>query len=152
MSADLTIVVLLIMGLALMGLEAFVPSFGILGLGGAASFIAALVMAYDARSIYGMEVDIPTLVALGLIGLVVLKISLYFTWKSLRVRLFAGSETLPGMSARVISWEDGRGRVHVEGEEWAAASADALASGDAVRILSRDHLVLIVEKEAGTKS
>ncbi len=144
MSHKLSIVVLLITGVAAMVLEAFVPSFGILGLGGAAAFFTALVMAHDAGSVYGLNVDVPTLVAVGIIGVVFLKASLYFTWKSLRRKLFAGAEVMAGAPARVLHWHDGHGRVHVDGEEWAATGPAHLNTGDEVTIDRRDNLTLIV--------
>lgn len=148
MTVELTILVLLIVGLAFMALEAFMPAFGLLGLGGVIAFITALVMLNDLEVFYGMAVNKPLLAGIGIIGLVVLAASFIFVRKALRTNITAGSEILPGMSARVVSWLGTSGRVHVDGEEWAAIGPENLNPGDIVIIQSRDNLTLILKKDA----
>lgn len=146
MSAELTILVLLILGLDFMMLEAIVPAFGLFGLGGAFSFIAALMMLYDLETFYGMQVDGPLLAALGILGLGVLGGCIYFIRVAWKTRASAGSESLIGMQAKVLSWNGDKGRIHADGEEWSAAGPTDLKNGDAVVITGRHQLVLTVEK------
>jgi membrane-bound serine protease (ClpP class) len=148
MGAELTILVLLILGLAFMLLEAIVPAFGLLGLGGALSFMAALIMLYDLDSFYGLRVDGPLLTALGILGLAILAGSFYFirvAWKS---RVSAGAEAMIGARGKVLEWTGVSGRVHVDGESWAAKGPENLAAGDIIRVSGRDHLILTVIKGA----
>ena len=90
----------------------------------------------------------PLLAALGLAGIAVLAASLYYTRKALKTRISAGSEMLVGLKARVISWEGRAGRVHVQGEEWAATGPEALNAGEFVIIEALEALTLTVKKEA----
>ena len=147
MTNEFTILVLLILGLALMLLEAFAPAFGILGIAGAASFYTALVLAHHMGSLYGVEVDVPTLVATGVIGIVILGVSFYCTFKSRRRKISAGAETMTGMKARVLAWSGTTGRVHVDGEEWAATGPADLNTGTSVTIIARDNLTLTVKQD-----
>lgn len=147
MTVDLTILILLILGLAFMTLEAIVPSFGLLGLGGAASFVAAIFMLRHVDEFYGMPADMPLLMTLGIVGLTVFLGSLYFIRLAFKTRKSAGAETLIGAVAKVIEWNAGAGRVHVDGETWAATGPDALTIGDAVRVSGRTNLVLTITKD-----
>ncbi|HEY8964312.1 MAG TPA: NfeD family protein [Alphaproteobacteria bacterium] len=148
MTTDLVILVLFILGLAFMALEAFVPTFGLLGLAGVGSFIAAIVMLNGHDVFYGIPVNMPLLIGLGIIGVVVLAASFLYTRKTLKKGISAGAEIMPGMSAKVISWTGTSGRVRVDGEEWAASGPEGLVPGDIVIIQSRDNLTLILKKDA----
>ncbi len=146
MSVEIAIIVLLVLGLAFMMLEAIVPSFGLLGLGGGASFFAALVMLHQIGSLYGVPVEMPVLIAAGLLGLAVLSGSFYFVYVAHRTRISAGAETMTGMTAKVLHWSGTSGQVHVDGEEWAAQGPEGLNAGDLVTVQSRNQLVLTVSK------
>ena len=146
MTIEFAVLVLLVVGLAFMALEAFVPSFGILGLGGAASFFAALVMMRDLDQFVGMTVDGPLMTSLGIIGVIVLSISAYFVRMAWKMRGTIAQDPLLGLAATVSDWQDGRGMVMLEGEGWAAVGAPDLKVGDTVTVTSRKHLILTVEK------
>lgn len=146
MSVEMTILILLVLGMAFMALEAITPAFGLLGLGGAASFIGAVFMMRGLDSFMGMEVDAPLLAALGIVGAITLAASLYFVRMAWRLRATAGAETMWGMTASVLEWEGTRGRVHLDGEDWAAEGPEGLKAGDRVTVAARTNLVLNVTK------
>jgi membrane-bound serine protease (ClpP class) len=146
MGIELTILVLLILGLAFMVLEAIVPTFGLLGIGGAASFLAALFMLRHESEFYGMPVDVPMLLALGIVGLAVLLGSFYFIYIARTKKISAGAEIMPGMAAIVIDWSGTSGRVRTDGEIWAAQGPAGLNAGDSVIIAERNNLILTVTK------
>lgn len=148
MSIEIMILVLLILGLSFMVLEAFMPAFGLLGLGGIVSFVAALIMLNDQSHFYGMPVNMPLMIALGLIGLVILGVSAYFTVRTFKTRIQAGAEIMHGMQARVVEWHGTSGRVHIDGETWLAQGPEGLVIGDAVVIEARENLVLHVRKDS----
>lgn len=147
MTVELTILVLLILGLAFMMLEAIVPSFGLFGLCGAGSFIAAIFMLRHLDMFYGMPVDAPLIASLGIAGLAVLAGSIYFIRLAWKTRASAGAETLIGAVGKVVEWTGDKGRVHVDGETWAATGPQDLTIGDAVRIVGRNQLVLTISKD-----
>jgi membrane protein implicated in regulation of membrane protease activity len=53
------------------------------------------------------------------------------------------------MNARVVEWDNGHGRVHADGEVWAAKGPAGLSVGDDVTITARDHLTLTVVQKQG---
>ena len=148
MSIEVTIIVLLVIGLAFMALEAIVPAFGLLGLGGIASFMAALFMLRNMDEFMGIAVDAPLLASLGIAGLVVLGACVYFVRRAWQLRAQSGAETMIGMRAKILSWEGHEGRVLVEGEEWTAQGPEGLSAGQYARVSARDHLILTVTHEA----
>lgn len=146
MSVDLIILVCLILGLAFMALEAFAPAFGVLGMMGIVSFITAIVMLMDKTHFYGIEINVPILVGIGIVGVAIVGVSAYVTWRTRKARISAGAEMMQGMVARVIEWNDDAGRVHIDGEAWQAKGPDMLVIGDTVEVVGRDNLVLMVKK------
>jgi membrane-bound serine protease (ClpP class) len=147
MSLELTIAILLVVGLAFMALEAVTPAFGLLGLAGAASFIAAVLMLRNLDTFMGYEVDAALMGSLGIVGAVVLVACLYFVRMAWKSKVSSGSEIMVGMIATVLDWHEGRGQVRADGEDWAAHGPRDLKAGDVVKITHRDHLVLTVTKE-----
>lgn len=147
MDGDLVILVLLITGLAFMVLEAFAPAFGLLGVLGVISFVCALVLLDDQADFYGMTVNVPLMVGVGLVGLVILVVSVYATYRVRRTRITAGAETMINRIARVVEWNEDKGRVFVDGEIWQATGEQGLVIGDSVTIISRDHLTLKIKKD-----
>lgn len=146
MTPDLAIALLLVIGLAFMVLEAFTPMFGLLGGAGALSFFAALAMLRGREEVYGIPVDMDVLLVLGICGLVVLAVSIYWTFRLRRAKPMTGSEFLIGLRARVIEWNGTSGRVSIEGEAWNAVGPDHLAVGDLAVITHVEQLTLTVVK------
>ena len=146
-------------GLALMGVgvafmvaEAFVPSFGALGLGGLAAFALGSTITFDTGSgayalswwTIGGVTALSGLVLILLVGMMV---------NSQRVRLSTGEDQLIGHTAEIASWtpEDGsgRGRVELQGEYWNAVGPADLRAGQHVRVTARTGLTLTVAAERG---
>jgi membrane-bound serine protease (ClpP class) len=137
---------LLILGIALMVAEAFLPSFGIVGLGGIAAFAIGALFLFDPE-----QSDIPIQASWQVVaGLTALSAALSlgvlgFALRARRRPVLTGAEEMLGATAEVVHWEGGRGRVRVHGEIWAAESGAVLAAGQKVRIAGRTGLVLAVE-------
>ncbi|MBU6234617.1 MAG: hypothetical protein KGQ41_02125 [Alphaproteobacteria bacterium] len=147
MTPELTVLALLLIGLAFMALEAFVVGFGLLGILGAAAFFWALSILRHLDTFMGMTVDMPLMVSLGITGAVVLAGCFYCVHLAIKTRKASGAEIMIGMRATVISWNNGHGQVRVDGEEWAANGPQSLAAGDAVTVTARDKLLLTVTKD-----
>jgi membrane-bound serine protease (ClpP class) len=52
-----------------------------------------------------------------------------------------------GSAGEVVNWGGNEGRVHVQGEIWAARSSRSLAKGQKVRVVGRAGLTLVVEAQ-----
>jgi len=134
---------LLLLGIVLMASEAFVPSFGALGIGGAVAFIAGslLLLETDAP---GFEVS---LVLIGTIAALASGLFLFVMWMLLRSRrrtVSTGLEELLASSGEVIDWSDESGHVRIHGEIWSATATSRLKPGMPVRVEAIDGLTLKV--------
>jgi membrane-bound serine protease (ClpP class) len=70
-----------------------------------------------------------------------------FFWRRVRGRrVQVGSETLIGKRGRVVSACRPLGQIVVDGERWEARCAAGAGVGETVTIVSRDGLLLVVEK------
>jgi membrane-bound serine protease (ClpP class) len=137
---------LLLLGVALMAAEAFMPSFGIVGLGGVAAFALGALFLFDPE-----QSDIPIRASWQVIaGLTALSAALSlgvlgFALRARRRPVLTGAEEMLGATGEVVHWAGGQGRVRVRGEIWAAQSGAMLAVGQKVRVADRTGLVLAVE-------
>lgn len=135
---------LIFVGLLFMVGEAFVPSFGILGLGGLVAFLVGSLMLWGED---GPGYEIP----IGLIGgfaaaSVVIIVAFGRMMARQRHRpLVSGDEALCGTRAKVVDDMEGQGRVFVHGETWLARSETPLQKGESVQVVARDGLVLSVK-------
>lgn len=138
--AGLTLIVL---GIGLMAAEAFTPSFGALGIGGAIAFLIGAGMLIDT--------DIPqyqlswgvVLAGLALTGGFVV-IALGYTLRAHRRPVVTGREGLIGQRGEVISWAGDRGAVWAAGERWNAHGPQTLKPSAIVRVIAVEGLTLHV--------
>ena len=137
---------LLVLGIALMVGEIFTPGIGILGIGGLLAFVVGAIFLFE-----GSGSDIETAVSLPLIiGAAATTAGLIFgilgAAMQARTRPPAtGAEQMIGSRGEVVAWQGSSGQVHVLGEIWAARGDQPLKPKDAVRVVGREGLTLIVE-------
>ncbi len=132
---------LLLLGLAFMIAEAFVPSFGALGLGGIVAFIAGSLLLWDETG-PGYEIPIGLIVGFALANAVVL-IGLATLFARQRRRpAVSGVETLLGAVGTVMADDD---RAWIHGESWRVRADRPLRRGDRIRVAGREGLTLWVQ-------
>jgi membrane-bound serine protease (ClpP class) len=135
---------LMVLGLALMVAEAFVPSFGVLGLGGIAAFVIGSVMLIDA-DVPGFAVAWPLVGGVALTaGVLVLAIGLV-VMRSRQRPVVSGTEEMIGSTGPVIRWRGSEGAVRVHGEIWRARCPLPLLPDTPIRVTAVDGLTLVVE-------
>ena len=142
---------LMFLGLTLIVGELFMPSFGILGIGGVISFVMGSILLFDRES-GNLAVSMPLIVAVSALSagffLIVIR-SLY----AARLRpVVTGAEELIGATGQVIADFSGDGNIHIHGEQWHVRSDTPMRSGDSARVISRDGLILTVEPVAEDSS
>jgi membrane-bound serine protease (ClpP class) len=138
---------LLIAGIALMTAEAFTPGFGLLGLLGFIAFVSGGYFLFDAPTgQIEMRVSMPLLIgsSVASAGLIFLVVGAAI--QARKRPTATGAEQLLAEQGTVIDWSGDKGNIRIHGEVWAARGARPLMPGDAVRVTSRDGLVLIVER------
>lgn len=138
---------LLLLGVVLMTAEAFVPSFGVLGIGGAVAFALGAAMLFDSADVPGFEISYWTIGAMTGLSLLLLAVVLRLAARSFRRPVVSGREELIGSSGEVRRWKNTRGRVHAHGEIWQARASGPLTPGQKVRITALDGLTLTVEPD-----
>jgi len=137
---------LVLLGMLLMAAEAFVTSFGVLGLGGAAVFLVGSLLMFDS-GVPGYGLSLPVVITATLASAALLGIMLVAVVRAHRRRSVAGGDALIGRRGKVLEWSHGRGMVQVAGERWQARGDAALHPGDSVRVRGRDALTLAVEPD-----
>jgi membrane-bound serine protease (ClpP class) len=142
---------LIIVGLAFMTAEAFIPSFGVLGIGGVIAFLIGSVMLIDTNVLgYGIpwSVIIPVALASALFIFFVSGMAL----KSWRRPVVSGREELIGSSGEVLEDFDGKdGWARVHGETWRIRSKQPLVHGQKVRVVHMDGLIFDVEPDSSNQ-
>ena len=137
---------LLLLGVALMVAEAFVPSFGALGLGGIAAFLVGSLLLFP-DEVPGFALSWNLVLAATMTSAGLLAIAVTAAWRAARRTVATGDAALVGSTGRVLLWNGSEGDVHVHGERWRAHADRPLAPGQWVRVTGRRELTLFVEPD-----
>jgi membrane-bound serine protease (ClpP class) len=142
---DVTGIVLVVLGAALLIAEIMVPSFGILGVGGVVALVAGAVMLVN--SVPGLAVNYRVIVPVAIAAAVIVVVLGRLGLAAQRSRSITGSEGLIGEQGRVLAevGPDRTGQVTVHGEIWRAISRQPLAPSAPIRVVGIDGLTLSVE-------
>ena len=133
---------LILLGIAFMTAEAFVPSFGILGLGGMLAFVAGSIILLDSETIL---ISIPLIASTALVS------AGFFIWmigrfvRLRRQKAKTGEEELLGSIGVALQDFTTTGRVRVHSENWQASTGEPVKKGQRVRIVSIDGLSLVIQ-------
>lgn len=133
---------LMIAGIGFIVAEAWVPSFGVLGLGGVAAFVVGSIMLLDRTQ---LAISLPLIGGVALVGAV------FFLWMITRLlalrrtRSVTGGEQLIDMTGEVMADFTHEGWVRVRGETWRARTHIPLIEGQQVRVRAKEGLTLEVE-------
>lgn len=142
---------LIFLGVGLLIAELFVPSFGILGVGGLTAFVLGSLFLFDPVKTGGYRLPLSLIMPVVIFfGLVFAGVS-YLLLKTGKVTKKGGFEDLMGLSARVMSLDEGdptHGMLELRGEIWKFRSRSALNVNDQVRVDGYEGLVLKVDKES----
>ena len=137
-------VALIVLGLTLMAVEAFTPTFGVAGFGGLVAFIFGAAMLVDSDN-PDFQISWWTIAATAAASAAVLIFLVGYTLRAMRRPVATGAEEMTGADARVLEWANGEGYVHVHGERWHARGPAALAPQSTVRVEKLDGLTLVVK-------
>jgi membrane-bound serine protease (ClpP class) len=142
---NVTGLLLILFGLALLVLELKVPSFGVLGVGGTVSLvIGSLMMTREVPGVQvGLGVVVPGALAVAAIMLFLGRLAM----NARKLPPTTGVNALVGEQgrARTPITTDTPGHVDVHGEIWRAVSRTPLAPGQPIRVVEVNGLTLVVE-------
>jgi membrane-bound serine protease (ClpP class) len=138
---------LIILGIAFMIAEVFLPSFGVVGLGGVAAFVAgALILIDTEMPDYGIPVGVIAFVAI--ISALLIFSTVGVALRSRRRAIVSGVDSLVGTIAQVLDDTPDdtprEGWANAGGETWRVTSPVPLRRGQNVRIVRRHGSALEV--------
>jgi membrane-bound serine protease (ClpP class) len=141
---------LIFLGVSLLIGEAFLPSFGVLGIGGAISLALGSLLLFDTESSdLAVDRSIIFAVVITLSGLMLLLG--YLVFKSQRRKPTLGLEGLVGEIGEVREALSPSGKIFVHGEYWDAEGDGAIAAGEKVRVVGFDGMRLKVRRVAESR-
>lgn len=135
---------LLILGVVLMVLDIFVPSFGVLTTGGLASFVLGSVMLFETKA---FGVSIGAIVGVSVATVCFVLVVGYLAVKAWCSPVAIGDDSITSRRGVVKKQLDPEGMVHVHGEYWQAksASGETVESETEVEVVEASRRKLIVK-------
>ncbi len=142
---------LMILGIIFMIAELFAPSFGALGIGGIIAFVMGSVILFDTEG-SEIQVAIPIIVAVSTVSSIFFLIVLRMVFAAHNKPVVSGVDEMLGSIGQVLENFEVSGHIHIHGETWQVQSQSPFRSGDQVRVVAIDGLILSVEpvKEGAT--
>lgn len=138
---------LILLGLAFIVGEAFVPSFGILGVGGIVAFVTGSVILMDGSH---RDISLPTIGGTAVVaaGFILWTVSRFIGLR--RKGPVSGAEQMaheegPALDDFVEEHDRFRGHVRLNGERWNAICPQPVREGDQVRVTAMNGLTVTVE-------
>lgn len=139
---------LILLGLVFMVAEAFVPSFGVLGLGGASSFVLGSLFLFDPEKTgiqLPLSLILPTALLLSLLTLGIA----FMAYRTYHLRKQGGSDELLDREGKVIKTEEGgrEGLLAIHGETWRFTCSEKVRVGETLNVEAYKGLTLVVSKK-----
>lgn len=134
---------LILLGVALMIAEAFVPSIGILGLGGVAAFVMGSIILMD-TDVPGYGIDPGLIAGFALSSAAFFIIAIGLILKSRHRPIVSGKEEMIGLVGVVLDDFTGTGMVRIHSENWRASCDQPLRKNEQVMVTAIDGLLLQV--------
>ena len=136
---------LILLGIAFMIAELFVPSFGALGIGGIVSFVVGSIILFDVEG-GNMAISMPLIIAVSILSGAFFLIVVRSVINAHRKPVVTGSEEIIGSTGVAIEDFDKSGVIHIHGEDWQVETTSPVKEGETVRVVSREGLLLKVER------
>lgn len=139
-------VALLLLGIAFMAAEAFLPSFGVLGIGGVAAFVFGALILIDTE-VPGFGIPLALIISLALSSALLIVLIVGMALRARRRLQVSGDAPLLGSltSIQALQAENPCGGwVTLQGERWQVRSSEPLQLGQQVRVKARQGLLLDV--------
>jgi membrane-bound serine protease (ClpP class) len=136
---------LILLGIAFMIAEAFLPSFGALGIGGLAAFVIGSIILMEDTELPAFEIPYTLIGGLAVASGAFLFFVVGMAVRNRRRPVVSGREYLIGASATALEDFEGEGWARVQGETWRVRSRVPVRHGQALRVTAMHGLILTVE-------
>ena len=137
---------LILLGVALIAAETFVPSFGALGFGGIVALVIGSIMLLD-TDIPGFGVSTTLIGAIAMFAGGILLATLTLVVKARKRPVVTGQEQILTEVAVAVGDFERDGKVRMHGEVWNATTDKAVSAGQKLRVLAVNGLHLNVTPE-----
>lgn len=135
---------LMLLGIALLTIEAFNPTV-VLGFGGAVAFVLGALMLFRIEAPgYRLSWTLVGIVAAMLIGLILVVLGSLRRVRNAPARV--GAQAMRGLSAEILDWNDVEGHVLTQGERWQARGVETFRPGETVEVAGIAELTLVVRR------
>jgi membrane-bound serine protease (ClpP class) len=141
---------LMLLGIGFMVAEAFLPSFGILGIGGVVAFVFGGILLIDTDA-PGFGLPLAAVIGAGAASFAIIAAIGMLAARARGRPVVSGREYLLGDTGVVLDTGTAQTFARVQGEMWQVRSSTPLTVGERVRVMSMDGLVLTVEPDASNK-
>jgi len=143
---------LILLGMAFIVAEAFLPSFGALGIGGVIALAIGAIILIDPAAGAEYTVPLPLVAAVSAVGGGIVFFTVLFALKARNRPVVSGQEQMIGSLGEVLEDLESEGWARVESERWRIVSAHPLRRGQKIRVLGVTGLTLRVEAEPNDNS
>ena len=135
---------LMLVGIALLAIEAFNPTV-VIGLGGVVAFVLGAIMLVRVEAPgYRLSWSVIAIVAAVFTGFVL--VVLGALRRARRGPPRVGAQAMRGLTAEVLDWAENEGHVFTHGERWQARGADIFKPGERVEVANIVDLTLVVRR------
>jgi membrane-bound serine protease (ClpP class) len=139
---------LILLGIAFMAAEAFLPSFGALGVGGLVAFVlGSLMLIDDETALPGFDIPYALIGGVAAASAGFLVFVLGALAKSRKRPVVTGREQLIGAAGEALEDFAAEGWARVRGEQWRVRSSGPVRRGQRLRVTGMQGLVLDVVPE-----
>ena len=139
---------LILLGIAFMVAEAFVPAFGSLGVGGLIAFVIGSIILIDTDA-PGFEIPYALIGGIAVASGAFLILVIGMLAKGRRRPVVTGREEMIGASGVALDDISGEGWARVHSENWRVRSKEPIRKGQRLRVKAIEGLVLDVTAEPG---
>jgi len=136
---------LILLGIAFMVAEAFLPAFGSLGVGGLIAFVIGSVILIDDTALPGFEIPYTLIGGVAAASAAFLFFVIGMAVRNRRRPVVSGREYLIGATAEALEDFEAEGWARVQGETWRVRSNAPVRRGDRLQVKAIEGLVLTVE-------
>jgi membrane-bound serine protease (ClpP class) len=134
---------LIFLGIGFMVAEAFLPTFGAIGVGGVIAFVIGALILID-TDLPGFGIPLSLIATVGVLAALLVTGTASVALRTRRRRAVTGPEALIGSEGEMLEDATREGWANVGGETWRVAAARPLARGQRVRVIARRGSLLEV--------
>jgi membrane-bound serine protease (ClpP class) len=139
---------LMLLGIAFMVAEAFLPAFGSLGIGGLIAFVLGSIILIDTDRVpSGFDIPYPLIGGVAVASAAFVFLVVGMAVRQRRRPVLTGQEHMIGAVAEALEDFEREGWARVHGESWRVRANAPVRRGERLRVKAIDGLILTVEVE-----